>query len=235
MSLTKEQLLIHRVMCVGGKEGEPNYPGSPFKSGDILKLGKSELFYWGVDKDEMISVQFVDQFPHLFRPMLWWEGRKPEEMLSLDQEWVDIIGYEGLYQVSNLGIVKGLTRTITRPFKGSEYLAIKKERILLFNKRKDGYLTVQLSKNDKVSTFYVHRLVANAFIPKIKGKDCVNHIDSKRDNPMCENLEWCTYSENLIHAVKYNDYCGKIKNRKKPSRKPTPLSEYQEYQKQKEG
>lgn len=230
--MTKEQLLIPRYLCTG-TPGKPLWYGCHWKHGDVIQMEDTIRGLCCVYEDDA-GTHFKGQpyfadYPHLFKPLPWWYGRTVEELLSLEQKWVDISGYEGLYQVSNLGIVKGLTRTITRPFKGSEYSAIKKERVLLFNKRKDGYLTVQLSKNDKVSTFYVHRLVADAFIPKIDGKDCVNHIDSKRDNPMSENLEWCTHSENLIHAVKYNDYCGKIKNRRKPSSGTSTREEYEEY------
>ena len=61
--------------------------------------------------------------------------------------------------------------------------------------------------------------MAEAFIPKIVSKELVNHIDSNRSNNCVANLEWCTMSENLIHSVLYNDYKGKIKNRKKPVKK----------------
>lgn len=80
MSLTKEQLLISRVMCVGTEPGTPNYPGSEFNTGDIL-METIRLLYSKVGQESCrISKGMLDRFPHLFRPMPWWEGRKPEDM-----------------------------------------------------------------------------------------------------------------------------------------------------------
>ena len=82
MPLTKEQLLIPRVMCVGGKEGEPNYPGSQFKVGQVLTqcvLYGDEVFVHE-DFSKPIYSSFAFKFPHLFRPMPWWEGRSIEDM-----------------------------------------------------------------------------------------------------------------------------------------------------------
>lgn len=94
--------------------------------------------------------------------------------------WKDIKGYEGLYQVSNTGKVKILSKNI-----------IKKT-----TKVPKGYLRVGLTKNGKTKYFYPHRLVAQAFIPNLQNKPCVNHKDRNVKNNNVDNLEWCTYKEN---------------------------------------
>lgn len=100
--------------------------------------------------------------------------------------WKDIKGYEGKYQISDSGNVKSL---ITH-----KYLK------LVDNK---GYKRVFLS-NPYRRWYLVHRLVAEAFIPNPENKPTVNHIDGNKQNNCVDNLEWATYSENNIHAIKNN-------------------------------
>lgn len=120
------------------------------------------------------------------------------EIKSLKGEnWKDIVGYEGYYQVSNLGRVKSVQRTIIQS---------KRKRLLkpvLLSNRKNnghGYIVVTLCGKDKSQTnHYVHILVANAFMPNIENKKEVNHIDFNKSNNMVENLEWTTRVENINH------------------------------------
>lgn len=109
--------------------------------------------------------------------------------------WKDIEGYEGMYQVSNQGLVKSLPREM---FNGKVWYT-SKERILAQRVAKDGshYATVSLRKNGKSVTKSIHRLVAEAFIPRIEGKAYVNHKDENKLNNSYTNLEWSTPSENL--------------------------------------
>lgn len=77
--MTTEQLLIPRVLCIGGKDGEPNYPGSPYKSGDILEV----VDYFILIDDicsKLIYNEVTNAYPELFRPLPWWYGRTVEEM-----------------------------------------------------------------------------------------------------------------------------------------------------------
>ncbi len=112
--------------------------------------------------------------------------------------WKDIEDYEGIYQISNLGKLKS--------FKGS------KEMILNPGIKSTGYVATTLCKQ---STKYVriHRLVANAFIPNPENKPCINHKNGIKHDNRAENLEWCTYSENMLHAyktgLKKHHYIGK--------------------------
>ncbi len=113
--------------------------------------------------------------------------------------WKNISDYEGLYQISNFGRVKSLPRT--RIGNGTPYLT--KTKILKNSiGAKGGYYRVHLCKeNTKNKMFYVHRLVATAFIPRIKGKDFVNHKNGIKTDNFVGNLEWTTQEENLKHAI----------------------------------
>ena len=83
MPLTKQQLLIPRVLCIGTKEGEPNDTSGDFITGDILTQTVKSIHKWKSEKLKH-SVYFCDkwieQFPHLFKPLPWWYGRTVEEM-----------------------------------------------------------------------------------------------------------------------------------------------------------
>lgn len=107
----------------------------------------------------------------------------------MKEVWKDIPNYEGLYQVSNLGRVKSLPRKYKKRF-------INKEIIKVLTKLPKGYLKVGLSKNGKVKYYFIHRLVAECFIPNIENKPCVNHKDCNPSNNRVDNLEWCNYIEN---------------------------------------
>ena len=111
--------------------------------------------------------------------------------------WKDIKGYEGLYQVSNLGKIKSLSRKI---FNGKNYY-ISKEKILKPAKDKDGYVQVLLYKNNRHKTYKVHRLVAMAFIPNPNNLPQINHKDENKQNNRAENLEWCTNKYNCNYGT----------------------------------
>jgi len=121
------------------------------------------------------------------------------------EEWRDVIGYEGLYKVSNLGRVKSLERIVTdRNGVEMPFPSVMKKN----TKSKTGYWHVNLWKDNKVKFKKVHRLIAEVFIPNPENKPQINHIDSNRLNNEISNLEWCTASENTIHAVRL----GRIKS-----------------------
>lgn len=102
----------------------------------------------------------------------------------MNEIWKDIKGYEGLYQVSNLGNVKSLCNNKTR-----------KEKILKPKQRK-GYLYVGLCKNGKVKQYLVHRLVAEHFIPNPNNLPQIDHINTNKTDNRVENLRWVTQKEN---------------------------------------
>lgn len=108
--------------------------------------------------------------------------------------WKSIKGYEGIYEVSNLGNVRNI-----KP----RYKYINPNGLLKPVKLNTGYLNVSLINKDKIRKEHrVHRLVAEAFIPNTDNKPQVNHIDSNRANNNVENLEWVTCKENIVHAQK---------------------------------
>lgn len=114
--------------------------------------------------------------------------------------WKDVSGYEGLYQVSNMGRVRSISHHARNNINGGVRLT--KGQILSQYKMPNGYLQVQLSKNEKREKHYVHRLVANAFLSNKNNCSDVNHIDGDKNNNLVGNLEWCSHSENQIHMVK---------------------------------
>lgn len=111
-----------------------------------------------------------------------------------EEIWKDIEGYEGLYQVSNMGRVKSLER------KAKNGMRIK-ERIKKVKLRK-GYYALELSDvNGNKKTYNVHRLVAQAFLPNPDNLQCINHRDENTLNNMVDNLEWCTHKYNVNYGT----------------------------------
>lgn len=117
-----------------------------------------------------------------------------------NEVWKDVVGYEGLYQVSNLGRVKSLW--------------FGKERILKLGRNIFGYLTVGLHKNEQQKTCKVHRLVAQAFIPNPNVLPEVNHKDENKTNNSIENLEWCDTKYNSNYGTRNQRISEKCTNGK---------------------
>lgn len=119
--------------------------------------------------------------------------------------WKPIPEFEEFYEISNLGSVRSLDRKVNG-FNGEK---IKKGKLLKQHKRKNGYLSVYLSKNGYGKLFTVHRLLAKAFKPINNDSLTVNHIDGNKQNNYVDNLEWCTMSEQLKHAINLGLYTPK--------------------------
>jgi hypothetical protein len=111
-----------------------------------------------------------------------------------------ILDYEDSYEISNEGEVYSKERVV-QGIDGTLYPFEAKKRVQHQNKNVE-YMTVDLWKNNKGKKFYVHRIVATAFIPNPENKPEVNHIDGNRQNNNVNNLEWCTRLENIQHAIK---------------------------------
>lgn len=117
--------------------------------------------------------------------------------------WKDVKGYEGLYQVSNLGRVRSLG--FDKWHKGK----VLKPHI----DGKGCYLMVGLHKENRMQHFNIHRLVACAFIPNPNKYPCVNHKDECKTNNCAENLEWCDYSYNALYGgAQYRNIINRTKN-----------------------
>lgn len=120
----------------------------------------------------------------------------------MEEIWKDIKGYEGLYQVSNLGRIKSLGNNKKR-----------KEKLLLPSETRDGYLFVGLHKNGNAKKFKVHRLVAEAFIPNPNNYPIVNHKkEFEKKNNNVENLEWCDNKYNINYGT-HNQRQAKTKGK----------------------
>lgn len=106
------------------------------------------------------------------------------------------------YLVSNKGRIKSIAFTqLVIPKTKKKYIREQAEKILSVNGKREGYPFVNLTNNSGSKAFSIHRLVAIAFIPNIYNKPLINHIDNSRDNNNFINLEWCTYSQNIKHAI----------------------------------
>jgi hypothetical protein len=114
--------------------------------------------------------------------------------------WKEVKGFEKQYEISNLGNLRSIDREVKhyidgfiRKYKGS----VKKVRLST-----DGYLKCNLKNDGKRFDFRVHRLVAEAFIPNNENKPIINHKNGIKTDNRVDNLEWCTISENVLHATK---------------------------------
>lgn len=113
--------------------------------------------------------------------------------------WKDVVGYEGIYQVSSLGRIKSLSRYVNR---NDGHRRLTPEKILISAKNYKGYMGIALIKDGQKYRTTVHRIMAKAFIPNPENKCDVNHINGIKDDNRIENLEWSTRTENVIHAYK---------------------------------
>lgn len=115
-----------------------------------------------------------------------------EKLDAQTEKWKPVIGYEGLYEVSNFGRVKILKNI----HKNNESTFAKIESI------PNGYLRIGLTKNGNIKRYCVHKLVAIHFIPNPQNKPEVNHEDGNKQNAHYSNLSWVTKSENIKHAIR---------------------------------
>ena len=115
----------------------------------------------------------------------------------MEEIWKPIEGYEGLYEVSNFGRARSYI-----PPTNSKRLIRSVPLIMTPQMNDNGYMVVALIKNKARKVFRIHRLVAFAFVETIEGKPYVNHIDGDKTNNNASNLEWCTRSENMMHAFR---------------------------------
>lgn len=108
------------------------------------------------------------------------------DFMETKASWVPVPSYESFYLIHPYGLVKSLHK--------------RNQGMLMKTTIRRGYYTVQLSNKLRTTTKYVHRLVADAFIPKPEGKDFINHINGDRLDNRVGNLEWVTAAENMQHA-----------------------------------
>ena len=126
--------------------------------------------------------------------------------MTESEVWKDVVGFEGLYRVSDKGKVHSVARkdSIGRKCGG---------RMLTPRYDKDGYLRVTLHKNGKHKTRFIHRLVAGAFVPNPNGYSEINHRDENKVNNYANNLEWCTREYNNNYGTR-SERSGQAQSKK---------------------
>lgn len=122
-------------------------------------------------------------------------------MENTNEIWKPVVGYEGLYEVSNIGRVRTVGNNKTKKTK------IRKQVVTNL-----GYKQVQLYKDGKQKLLYVHRIVAEAFILNADNKFCIDHINTDRGDNRVENLRWCTQKENINNPITIKNWENTHKN-----------------------
>jgi hypothetical protein len=127
--------------------------------------------------------------------------------------WKDIPGYEGFYQVSIYGQVKGVDRMV-----GAKHNYPVKGVLLSPRMGRGGYLDLLLYKDGTCKRMAIHRLVAIVFLPNPENKEMVNHKDGDKTNNRIDNIEWVTRAENMRHA-----FSNGLVNSSGPRKKPVQM------------
>ncbi len=116
----------------------------------------------------------------------------------INTEWKPVNDFEGLYEINNYGEVRSLDRLVFH--RGNQTYHFLEGRTLKSRVNNRGYQAVVLSKEGKCYTKFIHRLMADAFLPNPLSKKYINHRDGVKTNNALENLEWVSHSENMKHA-----------------------------------
>ena len=116
----------------------------------------------------------------------------------MEEIWKPVKGFEGYYEVSNLGRVRSIDRVVVDTIRNCERLL--KGKVLIQRDNSNGYKGVMFCKEHKLYNKYVHRLVAEAFLPNQDDLPQVNHKDEDKSNNRADNLEWCTQLYNNIYG-----------------------------------
>lgn len=162
------------------------------------------------------SYPMTRKFPSLSSPSSTNLGVTSKLEIMENEIWKDIVGYEGLYQISNLGNVR-MIEHYTPYVKGT---VMKVPARNLYIGWSNGYRTVFLSKNKKRKLKKIHRLIAEAFIPNPENKPCIDHINTIRHDNRIENLRWATYKENGNNEITKTNLSNSQKGKPKSNRKP---------------
>ena len=144
----------------------------------------------------------------------------------MKEEWKSINGFEGIYEVSNLGRVRSLCREVKQTRRGTPLIYHHKGGILSPNADTGGYLSVMLhcKERGKRERRLIHRLVAEAFIPNTENLPCINHKDENKVNNAVDNLEWCTVGYNDNYGTRLSRMAKANTNNPKRSKRVVQLT-----------
>lgn len=202
----------------------------PFSNGNLI-LCKNGIEY-NLNLGKTIAELFMDNYTEN-TPLVYKDGDRNNCNLNnlqvgelyiqdIDGNWKDVIGFEGLYQVSDDGRVRSLPRLKICGFNGKQ--TVQRGRILKPGHTNDGYAFVNLvNANGKYKPYYIHRLVALAFIPNPNNYPVVNHKDENPSNNTVWNLEWCTYKYNINYGTA-KERAAKAVRANNPSIYNTPVT-----------
>lgn len=119
-----------------------------------------------------------------------------------DEEWRDASGYEGIYRVSSAGNVMSVEHSLIDSAGRKRHFPAKLLTPTIGKDPRYGYAHLSLTKDGIAKRVWLHRLVAEAFIPNPDNLPQVNHKDGNKVNNNVENLEWCTIRDNLLHSFR---------------------------------
>ena len=134
-------------------------------------------------------------------------------------------GYEGYYEVDQFGRVYSVDRNIPVDDNGRQYIKSLCGKRMKQNMHSQGYKIVSLTKDGKTKTVFVHRVVAEAFIPNNDNLPMVNHKDEDKTNNFVENLEWCTAAYNCAYGKGIEKHAKKIRGKKLSEEHKLKISE----------
>lgn len=117
----------------------------------------------------------------------------------MEEIWKPVKDFEGYYEVSNLGRVRSVDRIVYDTVRKCNRLL--KGKVLTIRDNGHGYKGVMFCKEHKIYNKYVHRMVAETFIPNPNNLPCINHKDEDKSNNAASNLEWCTYLYNTTYGT----------------------------------
>ena len=134
---------------------------------------------------------------------------------EIGEEWKDVVGFEGMYKISSYGKLLSVGRIVVDI--NGRYVTINPRIIKPCLNFGEGYYNATLWKGNRQKHKYIHRLVAEAFVPNPNNYEFVDHIDTDRLNNKAENLRWCSPSMNNLNPVTNAKFCKSIKdsNRKR--------------------
>lgn len=136
-----------------------------------------------------------------------------------------VVGYEGCYEVDQFGRVYSVDRVVSVEDNGRSYYKPLKGKQMKQSMHTKGYKTVALTKHGKTKTAYVHRIVAEAFIPNAENLPMVNHKDEDKTNNFVENLEWCSASYNHNYGKAIEKQAKSLKGRKHTEEEKAKISD----------